>query len=37
LIELAREETVTLLFAAHDEAQNNAVALKRWLEQRLMD
>jgi uncharacterized protein YeaO (DUF488 family) len=37
LLELGRKETVTLLFAAHDETQNNAVALRRWLEQRLMD
>ncbi len=27
----ARKGTVTLLYAAHDEAHNNAVALKAWL------
>src|ERR1700722_5541707 len=29
---LPRSRPVTLLFAARDEAHNNAVALKRWLE-----
>jgi uncharacterized protein YeaO (DUF488 family) len=28
-------EPVTLLFAARDEARNNAVALKEWLDQRV--
>lgn len=32
LAERARTETVTLLFAARDEARNNAVALKKILE-----
>jgi uncharacterized protein YeaO (DUF488 family) len=32
---LARRGTVTLLYAAHDEAQNNAVALKAWLEEQV--
>ena len=27
-----RSQPVTLLYAARDEAHNNAVALKRWLE-----
>jgi uncharacterized protein YeaO (DUF488 family) len=29
----ARSEPVTLLYAARDQTHNNAVALKRWLEQ----
>lgn len=37
LLGLVRKETVTLLFAAHDMTQNNAVALRRWLEQRRED
>ena len=32
---LMREGPVTLLFAARDEAHNNAVALKTWLEKRV--
>lgn len=32
LAERARTETVTLLYAAHDEMRNNAVALKKFLE-----
>jgi uncharacterized protein YeaO (DUF488 family) len=32
LAERARTETVTLLYAARDEARNNAVALKKFLE-----
>ncbi len=35
LIERARKGTVTLLFAARDEAANNAVVLKEWLDARL--
>jgi uncharacterized protein YeaO (DUF488 family) len=34
LIEQLRREPVTLLFAARDEARNNAVALKEWLDKR---
>jgi uncharacterized protein YeaO (DUF488 family) len=32
LRKLPRSRPVTLLYAARDEAHNNAVALKRWLE-----
>jgi uncharacterized protein YeaO (DUF488 family) len=32
---LARRGTVTLLYAARDEAHNNAVALKAWLEEQV--
>jgi uncharacterized protein YeaO (DUF488 family) len=32
LRKLPRSQLVTLLYAARDEAHNNAVALKRWLE-----
>lgn len=32
LRDAAREDTVTLLFAARDETRNNAVALKAWLD-----
>ena len=32
LRKLPRRQPVTLLYAARDEAHNNAVALKRWLE-----
>ena len=32
LRKLPRSQPVTLLYAARDEAHNNAVALKRWLE-----
>jgi uncharacterized protein YeaO (DUF488 family) len=32
LREHARNESVTLLYAARDESRNNAVALKEWLE-----
>lgn len=35
LLEAARQGTVTLLFSARDEAHNNAVALKAFLETRL--
>ncbi len=35
LLALAREGTLTLLFAARDEARNNAVALKAYLEAHL--
>lgn len=35
LLEAARQGTVTLLFSARDEAHNNAVALKAFLEARL--
>lgn len=34
LEEVAREGPVTLLFAARNEARNNAVALKEWLARR---
>jgi len=34
LRERRRQELVTLLYAARDEAHNNAVALKGWLEKR---
>jgi uncharacterized protein YeaO (DUF488 family) len=34
LIEQLRREPVTLLFAARDEARNNVVALKEWLDKR---
>ncbi|MCC6777889.1 MAG: DUF488 family protein [Hyphomicrobiales bacterium] len=30
-----KQGTVTLLYAAHDEQHNNAVALKRWRERRI--
>jgi uncharacterized protein YeaO (DUF488 family) len=32
LRELLRRQPVTLLYASHDQTNNNAVALKRWLE-----
>ena len=32
LLDQLRREPVTLLFAARDEARNNAVALKEWLD-----
>jgi uncharacterized protein YeaO (DUF488 family) len=32
LIEKAKHQTVTLLYAARDESHNNALALKDWLE-----
>ncbi len=35
LLEAAREGTVTLLYSARDEAHNNAVALKAFLEARI--
>ena len=35
LLELAASGTLTLLYAAHDEAHNNAVALKAYLKARL--
>jgi uncharacterized protein YeaO (DUF488 family) len=34
LLDQLRCEPVTLLFAARDEARNNAVALKEWLDKR---
>lgn len=34
LVERLRHGPVTLLYAARDEARNNAVALKEWLERR---
>jgi uncharacterized protein YeaO (DUF488 family) len=35
LLERATQGSVTLLYAARDEARNNAVALKEWLEDRV--
>lgn len=35
LLEAAQKGTVTLLFGAHDEAHNNAVALRTFLEARI--
>lgn len=35
LLDAARHGTVTLLFSAHDQVHNNAVALKQFLEERL--
>ena len=32
LLDQLKREPVTLLFAARDEARNNAVALKEWLD-----
>ena len=37
LVAAARKGTVTLLFSARDEEQNNAVALKSYLEAKLKD
>jgi uncharacterized protein YeaO (DUF488 family) len=37
LLDAARKGTVTLLFSARDEEQNNAVALKAYLEAKLKD
>jgi uncharacterized protein YeaO (DUF488 family) len=37
LIERLRQQPVTLLYAARNETQNNAVALKAWLEARVRD
>lgn len=37
LEELAGKETVTLLFAAKNESQNNAVVLREWLRRRGSD
>jgi uncharacterized protein YeaO (DUF488 family) len=34
LLDQLRREPVTLLFAARDEARNNAVALREWLDKR---
>jgi uncharacterized protein YeaO (DUF488 family) len=34
LLDQLKREPVTLLFAARDEARNNAVALKEWLDKR---
>lgn len=35
LLKKARQDTVTLVFAAKDEEKNNAVVLKKFLEERL--
>jgi uncharacterized protein YeaO (DUF488 family) len=35
ILEAARKGTVTLVYAAHDSEHNNAVALKRFLNERL--
>ena len=35
LVQAAQHGTVTLLYSAHDEEHNNAVALKKYLERRL--
>lgn len=35
LLEMAKTRTVTLLFAAHDQERNNAVALRLFLERRM--
>lgn len=35
LLEAARQETVTLLYAARDTEQNNALALREYLERKL--
>ncbi len=35
LVEAARKGTLTLLFSSHDAEHNNAVVLKRYLEERL--
>jgi uncharacterized protein YeaO (DUF488 family) len=35
IMQVARRGTVTLLYSAHDEEHNNAVALKKYLERRL--
>lgn len=35
LLQKARQDTVTLVFAAKDEEKNNAVVLKKFLEERL--
>jgi uncharacterized protein YeaO (DUF488 family) len=35
ILEAARKGTVTLVYAAHDSEHNNAVALKRFLDERL--
>jgi uncharacterized protein YeaO (DUF488 family) len=37
LIDMAQRESITLLFSAHDEEHNNAVALRLFLEARLND
>ncbi len=37
LLERARKETVTLLYAAHDEQHNQAVVLSEFLDRRLKD
>lgn len=37
LLALARKGPVTLIFGAHDEAHNNAVALRDWLAERLAE
>lgn len=35
LLDAARQGTVTLLYSAHDQEHNNALALKRFLDERL--
>jgi uncharacterized protein YeaO (DUF488 family) len=35
LLEMARKQTITLIFSAHDMERNNAVALRSFLEARL--
>jgi uncharacterized protein YeaO (DUF488 family) len=35
LVDAARQGAVTLLYSAHDQAHNNAVALRRYLEEQL--
>lgn len=37
LLELAKQQTVTLLYAARDQQQNNAVALQQYLEEKLRE
>ena len=37
LLDTARQGGVTLLYSAHDQAHNNALVLKRFLDERLLD
>jgi len=37
LLDMARTQTITLLFSAHDLEHNNAVALRSFLEKKLDD
>ena len=37
LLDMARQQEITLLFSAHDLERNNAVALKLFLEERIKD